>query len=162
VGIATGAHVVLVPEEIIDLDAVCGTLKARRKAGKKFSLVVVAEGARLGSLSQETLSQKVDEFGHPRLGGIASFLVEEIGKRTGIEAREVVLGHLLRGGPPSAFDRVFATRLGVTAVDLIKQGKFDVMLALKGNSIVAVPVEKAIKSRTVDPALLAVARDFSQ
>lgn len=162
-GIASGAHIILVPEQTVDLDVVCKTLDLRRKAGHKFSLIVVAEGARLSRLTQATtLSQKLDEFGHPRLGGIASVLVEEIGKRTGMEAREVVLGHLLRGGPPSAFDRVLATRLGVTAVDLIKQGKFDMMPALKGNSIVAVPVEEALKSRTVDPALLAVARGFSQ
>lgn len=161
-GIASGAHVVLVPEETIDLDAVCKTLEARRKAGKRFSLIVVAEGARLGNLSQETASQKVDEFGHPRLGGISSLLAEEISKRTGIEAREVVLGHLLRGGPPSAFDRVYATRLGVAAVDLIKAGKSDVMLALKGNSIVAVPVEKALRPRTVEPELLRTAREFGQ
>ncbi|MGD0477954.1 MAG: ATP-dependent 6-phosphofructokinase [Nitrososphaerales archaeon] len=159
-GIATGAHVVLVPEETIDLDVVCRTLEARRKAGKKFSLVVVAEGARLGNLSQETLSQKVDEFGHPRLGGISSLLTEEIAKRTGNEARDVVLGHLLRGGPPSAFDRVYATRLGFAAVDLIKEGRSDVMVALRGNDIVSVPVDKALKSKTVEPALLRIAREF--
>lgn len=159
-GIASGAHVVLVPEETIDLDALCSTLVARRKAGKEFSLIVVAEGARLGSLSQETLTQKVDEFGHPRLGGISSFLTEEIAKRTGIEAREVVLGHLLRGGPPSAFDRVYATRLGFAAVDLIRDGKSDVMAALRGNAVVPVPVEKALKSKTVDPELLKIAHEF--
>jgi 6-phosphofructokinase 1 len=128
--------------------------------GKKFSLVVVAEGARLGNVSQETLGQKVDEFGHPRLGGISSLLAQEISKRTGSEAREVVLGHLLRGGPPSAFDRVYATRLGIAAVDLIKEGKSDVMVALHGSEIVPVPVDKALKSKTVDSRLLGVAREF--
>jgi 6-phosphofructokinase 1 len=159
-GIATGAHVILVPEEIVDIDAVCKVLENRRTAGKNFSLIVVAEGARLGNLSQETLGQKVDEFGHPRLGGVSSLLVGEIAKRTGIEAREVVLGLLIRGGPPSVFDRVYATRLGVAAVDLIKEGKFDVMPALKGTSIITVPVEKALKSRTVDPDLLKIGREF--
>ncbi len=160
-GIASGAHVILVPEEPVDIDAVCRTLESRRKAGSKFSLVVCAEGTKLGSLSQETLSEKVDEFGHPRLGGISSLLSEEITKRTGIEAREVVLGHLIRGGPPSAFDRVYATRLGVAAVDLIKEGKFDVMPALRGNSIVAVPVEKALRPKTIEPELLRMAREFT-
>ena len=145
----------------MDIDAVCRTLTARRKAGKKFSLVVVAEGARLGNLSQGTLGDKVDEFGHPRLGGISSLLAGEIAKRTGIEAREVVLGHLIRGGPPSAFDRVYATRLGSAAVDLIKQGKSDVMVALKGRRIVSVPVAKALKRKTVDPGTLRLARQFS-
>jgi 6-phosphofructokinase 1 len=159
-GIACGAHVILVPEETIDLDAVCRTLESRRKAGKKFSLIVVAEGARLGTLSQETLSQKVDEFGHPRLGGISSFLAEEIAKRLGADAREVVLGHLLRGGSPSAFDRVYATRLGFAAVDAIREGKSDVMVALRGNTIVTVPVDRALKSKTVDPGLLRLAHEL--
>jgi 6-phosphofructokinase 1 len=159
-GIACGAHVVLVPEETIDFDAVCRTLESRRKAGKKFSLIVVAEGARLGGLSQETLSQKVDQFGHPRLGGISTLLAEEISKRTGLEAREVVLGHLLRGGPPSAFDRVYATRLGFAAVDAIREGKSDVMVALRGNAIVTVSLDRALKSKTVDPELLKLAREL--
>jgi 6-phosphofructokinase 1 len=162
-GIASGAHIVLVPEQPVDLDAVCKTLEERKKAGHRFSLIVVAEGARLSKLSEATtLSQKLDEFGHPRLGGVASFLAQEIGKKTGIEAREVVLGHFIRGGPPSACDRVFATRLGVMAVDLIHQGKFDVMPVLKGNSIVAVPVQGTLKTKTVDLDLLAIAREFPQ
>jgi len=159
-GIACGAHVVLTPEVTVDLDSVCRTIEARRKAGKKFSLVVAAEGARLGNLSQETLGQKVDEFGHPRLGGISALLAEEITKRTGSEAREVVLGHMIRGGPPSAFDRVYATRLGVAAVELIKEGKTDLMVALRGGSIVPVPVEMALKSKTVDGELLRIAGGF--
>ncbi|HME19276.1 MAG TPA: ATP-dependent 6-phosphofructokinase [Nitrososphaerales archaeon] len=160
-GIAGGAHVVLVPEEPVDIAAVCKTLESRRKAGKKFSLVVVAEGARIGGISQGTLGKKVDEFGHPRLGGVSSLLAEEITKRTGIDAREVVLGHLLRGGPPSAFDRTYATRLGFAAVDFIKEGRSDVMAALKGGRVVPVPVEKALKRKTVDPATLDIARQFS-
>jgi len=160
-GIAGGAHIILTPEEPVDIKAVCKTLEARRTAGKKFSLVVVAEGARLGSLSQGTLGERVDEFGHPRLGGISSLLAGEIAKRTGIEAREVVLGHLIRGGPPSAFDRVYATRLGSAAVDFIKEGESDVMVALRGRKIVPVPVERALKRKTVDTETLRLARLFS-
>lgn len=152
---------ILVPEEPVDVDKVCETIQARLKGGKRFSLVVVAEGAHLGKLAQETMGQKLDEFGHPRLGGISSLLREEISKRTGAETRDVVLGHLVRGGPPSAFDRVYATRLGVAAVDLIKEGKTDVMPALRGNSIVTVPVEKALKPKTVEPGLLKLAREFT-
>lgn len=159
-GIASGAHLVLVPEEPVDLDAVCKVVEARRKAGKKFSLIVVAEGARVGNAEQITASQRVDEFGHPILGGIGSLLAAEISKRTGSEAREVVLGHMVRGGPPSAFDRVYATRLGFAAVDLIKDGKFDVMVALRGNDIVPVPVELALKSKKVGPDLLKTAQAF--
>jgi 6-phosphofructokinase 1 len=159
-GIASGAHVILVPEEPVDLDEVCRTIETRVKAGKKFSLVVVAEGARLGKLAQKTFGNKLDEFGHSRLGGISLMLSDEISKRTGVEARDVVLGHAVRGGPPSAFDRVYATRLGVAAVDLIREGKSDVMVALKGNDIVTVPVERALKPKNVEPALLKLAREF--
>jgi 6-phosphofructokinase 1 len=160
-GIASGAHVILVPEEPVDIDEVCKAIETRVKAGRKFSLVVVAEGARLGKLAQETFGNKLDEFGHPRLGGISLMLSEEISKRTGVEARDVVLGHVVRGGPPSAFDRVYATRLGVAAVDLIREKKSDVMVALKGNEIVTVPVERALKRKNVEPGLLKLAREFS-
>jgi len=159
-GIAGGANAILVPEEPVDIEVLCKALEARRKRGKRFSLVVVAEGARVGNLSQGTLGAKVDEFGHPRLGGISSLLAAEISKRTGIEAREVVLGHLIRGGPPSAFDRVYATRLGFAAIDLIKEGKSDVMAALKGGRIVNVPVEKALKRKVVDAETLRIARQL--
>ncbi len=159
-GIACGAHVVLVPEEPIDLDAVCKTVEDRRKAGKKFSLVVVAEGATIGNRNQVTVGQKLDEFGHPVLGGIGPLLAAEITKRTGSEAREVVLGHLIRGGPPSAFDRVYATRLGFAAVDAIRGGKSDVMVALNGSEIVLVPVAQALKSKKVDLEFLRLAQSF--
>jgi ATP-dependent phosphofructokinase / diphosphate-dependent phosphofructokinase len=159
-GIACGAHVVLVPEEPIDLDYVCKVVEKRRKAGRKFSLIVVAEGARLGHSTQVTMGQKVDEFGHPVLGGIGALLAQEVSKRTGAEARETVLGHLVRGGPPSAFDRVASTRLGFAAVDLIKGGKSDVMVSLKGNEIVPVPVEAALKSKKVGPELLKISQSF--
>jgi len=160
-GIACGAQVILVPEEPIDLDAVCKTLESRRRDGKRFSLVVVAEGAQFGGSSTVSLGKNVDEFGHPRLGGIGSMLAQEISKRTGMEAREVVLGHMVRGGPPSAFDRVYATRLGIAAVDLLKEGKSDVMVALKGNDIVPVPVERALPTKKVRNDLLRLARNFT-
>jgi 6-phosphofructokinase 1 len=160
-GMASGAHVVLVPEEPIDLDSVCETLEARRKKGKKFSLVVVAEGAQFGGSSMVALGKSLDEFGHPRLGGIGALLAQEISKKTGLEAREVVLGHMIRGGPPSAFDRVYATRLGMAAVDLLKEGMSDVMVALKGNEIIPVPVEKVLPTKKVGTELLKSARMFS-
>jgi phosphofructokinase-like protein len=159
-GIACGAHVVLVPEEPIDLDAVCKTIEGRRRAGKKFSLVVVAEGATIGNKDQVTVGQKLDEFGHPVLGGIGPLLAAEITKRTGSEAREVVLGHLIRGGPPSAFDRVYATRLGFAAVDAIREGKSDLMVASKGCEIVLVPVAEALKSKKVGFEFLRLAQSF--
>jgi ATP-dependent phosphofructokinase / diphosphate-dependent phosphofructokinase len=159
-GIACGAHVVLVPEEPIDLDYVCRVIGERIKAGRKYSLIVVAEGARLADSKQVTLGQKLDEFGHPVLGGIGALLAQEVSKRTGAEARETVLGHLVRGGPPSAYDRVYATRLGFAAVDLLKEGKSDVMVAIRGPDIVSVPVEAALKSKKVGPGLMKLSQSF--
>jgi len=158
-GLAGGAHIVLVPERPIDLEAICRTLKRR---GHRFTLVVVAEGARLGSQAEaSSLGQELDEFGHPRLGGIAALLAEEISKRTGLDAREVVLGHLLRGGTPSAFDRVYATMLGAAAVDLIRQGKSDVMPQIRGTSVTSIPVEWALPRKTVGDDLISLANMFS-
>jgi 6-phosphofructokinase len=94
------------------------------------------------------------------LGGIGPLLAAEIAKRTGSEAREVVLGHLIRGGPPSAFDRVYATKLGFAAVDAIREGKSDLMVASKGSEIVLVPVAEALKSKKVDPGFLRLAQSF--
>lgn len=159
-GIACGAHAVLVPEEPIDLDAVCRVVEDRRKAGKKFSLIVVAEGARMGGGTQVTEGQKLDQFGHPVLGGIGALLAAEVTRRTGAECRETVLGHLVRGGPPSAFDRVYSTRLGYAAVDLVKEGASDVMVALKGNDIVSVSVGQALKSKKVGPGIIRIAQSF--
>ncbi|HMD79528.1 MAG TPA: ATP-dependent 6-phosphofructokinase [Nitrososphaerales archaeon] len=161
-GIAAGAHVILVPEEEFDLEAVCESVAARRKAGKNFTLIVAAEGARVKlKHGQVTADQDVDQFGHPKLGGIGHLLAAEIEKATHLETRDVVLGHILRGGSPLAFDRVLSTRLGVSAMDLVMKGKFDRMVALRGNAIVDVGIEDAIKPKVLDSDLLSVGRLFS-
>ena len=161
-GIASGAHVILVPEEEFDIDEVCHAVLTRRKAGKNFTLIVAAEGARVKMKhGQVTTTQELDQFGHPKLGGIGHLLAGEIEKATHLETRDVVLGHILRGGPPLAFDRVLATRLGVAAMDLAARGGFDRMVALKGNAIVDVPIEEAVKPKVLDTDLLAVGRSFS-
>lgn len=160
-GIAGGAHVILVPEEPVDIERICDVVVARRKSGKNFTLIVVSEGARVAKAGQVASSQGLDEFGHPRLGGIGHLLAEEVEKRTHLETRDVVLGHVIRGGSPSAFDRVLSTRLGVAAVDAVKEGKSDVMVALQGNRITTVPLAAAIKAKTVDVDLLSVGRIFS-
>lgn len=160
-GIAGGAHYILVPEQPVELDKVCEVVLARRKEGKNFTLIVVAEGVRLQLKSGgASLVQKVDEFGHPELGGIGHLLAEEIERKTFIETRAVALGHTVRGGAPSAFDRVLSTRLGVAAVDMVKQNKFDVMVALSGNRIVSVPIADAIKPKKFDMDLLSFGRMF--
>ena len=104
-----------------------------------------------------------DEFGHVRLGGIGNVLAREIERRTGYETRAVVLGHIQRGGSPSAFDRVLATRYGISAVDMVHRGEFGCMVALRGNVIKGVPLSEAIgKVRTVDPELIEVAKGLME
>ena len=161
-GIASGAHVILVPEEEFDMQAVCDAVLTRRKAGKNFTLIVAAEGARVKlKQGQVTSDQELDQFGHPKLGGIGHLLATEIEKATHLETRDVVLGHTLRGGSPLAFDRVLSTRLGVAAMDLVMKGRFDRMVALKGNAIVDVGIEDAIKPKVLDSSLLSIGRLFS-
>ena len=118
-GMAGGADVILVPERPFDIDDVCAHLRARHARGRSFSIVVASEGAQPAEGSLATKNAEVDEFGHVRLGGIAAWLEQEIEQRTGFETRMVVLGHVQRGGTPTAFDRVLATRFGVEAIDAL-------------------------------------------
>jgi ATP-dependent phosphofructokinase / diphosphate-dependent phosphofructokinase len=161
-GIAGGADVTLVPELPIDIDEVCRLLKARWDSGKRFALVVVAEGAKLPHVEgQLTVGEKLDSFGHARLSGIGQALAEEIEKRTGYETRSVNLGHTQRGGTPTAYDRMLATRYGVAAIDLVHAGRFGRLVVLKGTEISDIPLEQAIaKTRTVGEDLLAVMRSL--
>lgn len=151
-GIAGGADTILVPEIPFDIEDVQNRIKLRRDAGKFFSIIVVAEGAvPKNADSQFTNSQEKDQFGHVRLGGVGNWLGNEIEKRTGLETRVTHLGHLQRGGIPSVYDRVLATRLGVFAVDMTKEGTFDHMACIQNNKIVAVPYDKALDgTRTID------------
>ncbi len=160
-GIAGGADIVLIPEEPIDLEAVCEVIKKRHARGKDFSIVVVAEGAQFKDQSLETVEAKLDEFGHVRLGGIGERLGALIEKKTGYETRVTVLGHIQRGGSPTAFDRVLGTRFGVKAVELILEGRFGRMVSLQGNRIADVPLEEGTgKLKTVDNDLYDIARIF--
>lgn len=160
-GIAGGADVILIPEIPIDIEEVCGLIKKRHQRGKTFSIVVVAEGAQFGDKSLITKEEKLDAFGHVRLGGIGDALAQEIEKRTGYETRVSVLGHIQRGGSPTAFDRVLGTRFGVKAVELIKNKKFGRMVALSGNKIVDVAIEEAVRElKTVDRDLYKLASEF--
>lgn len=160
-GIAGGADVILIPEIPIDINEVCELIKKRHSRGKTFSIVVVAEGAQFKEGTMVLQEQRLDEFGHVRLGGIGERLGEEIGKRTGYETRVSVLGHIQRGGTPTAFDRVLGTRFGVKAVELVKSKKFGLMVALSGNEIIAVPLEKATGTlKTVSPEYYEIAKVF--
>lgn len=160
-GIAGGADVVLIPEFPIDIEEVCDLIKKRHQRGKTFSIVVVSEGARFKEGTMVLQEQKLDEFGHVRLGGIGEILAKEIEKRTGYETRVSVLGHIQRGGSPTAFDRVLGTRFGVKAIELVKEKKFGQMVSLSGNKIISVPLEKATGTlKTVDPEYYEIARVF--
>ncbi|MBI5118209.1 ATP-dependent 6-phosphofructokinase [Candidatus Poribacteria bacterium] len=155
-GMAGGAHIILVPEEKFDVDEVCRVIRERRKAGYNYTIVAVAEGAvPTDARDFITKDDKVDEFGHVKLGGIAKRLSKVIEKKTGQETREVILGHLQRGGAPSAFDRMLGTRLGVKAVQLILAEKFGEMTSLRGTEITSVSIAEAVgKLKLVDKALL--------
>src|SRR5437764_892388 len=157
-GIAGGADVILIPERPFDLNEVAETIKHRHDRGRFFSVVVVAEGAKLTSGSAVSESDRTDEFGHVRLGGIGNVLAKEIEQRTGFEARAVVLGHIQRGGSPTAFDRMLATRYGIGAIDLVHEGKFGEMVVLRGNEIQSIPIMEAIsKTNYVSQELIDVA-----
>jgi phosphofructokinase-like protein len=154
-GIAGGADVILIPEVPFDIDQVAETIRQRHARGRYFSIVVAAEGAKFAGGNETLPAAGVDEFGHARLGGIGSLLAQEIEKRTGFESRSVVLGHIQRGGSPSAFDRVLATRYGLGAIDMVHRGEFGRMAALRGNKIISIPLAEAIASnRKVDKEIL--------
>ncbi len=160
-GMAGGADAILVPERPFELDDVCEHLRARHARGRSFSIVVASEGAvpKEGSIS--TRADDLDEFGHPRLGGIAAWLEQEIEVRTGYETRMVVLGHIQRGGTPTAFDRVLATRYGVEAADAISRGETGRMVSLRGTEVLTVPLADALaEPKLLDPQLYATAEVF--
>lgn len=160
-GIAGGADVILIPEFPIVINEVCQLLRQRHDRGKGFSIVVVAEGAKFKKGDLVLQEEEKDAFGHVRLGGIGHVLGDEIEKRTGFETRVTVLGHIQRGGTPTATDRVLATRFGVKAMELVAAGKFGTMTALVGNEIKEVPLEKAVGTlKTVDKKFYDLARIF--
>ncbi len=156
-GVAGGAHAVLLPEKPIDIDHVCKLLKYNHDHGKKYGIVVVAEGAKLPTGGQATVGGKVDSFGHARLGGVAQALAELIEEKTGYETRSVNLGHTQRGGTPTAYDRMLSTRYGQAAIDLVHKGNFGRLVVLRGTEIKDIPLEEAIsKNRTVDDHFLEI------
>jgi len=161
-GLAGGADCILIPEHPTTLEEICDIVEKRHARGRLFSIVVVAEGFQLkGAEHLVTKDQNLDQFGHVHLGGIGEVIGQEIERRTGYETRVTVLGHIQRGGSPTAFDRVLGTRYGVTAVDLVEQGKFGNMVSLKGNQITSIPLSEATaKLKFVDPELIRTAAIF--
>ncbi len=143
-GIAGGADIILIPELPFEIDHACQLLARRHARGRHFSIVVTAEGAVPKDEIPLGRSRQRDEFGHPRLGGIGHVLEGEIEKRTGFETRATVLGHVQRGGTPTAFDRVLATRFGLAAIDAVSEQRFGTMVALRSTKIVSVPLADAV------------------
>ena len=173
-GLAGGADEILIPEVAFDFNEICKNLKARYDKGKMFSIVAVAEGAHpkkeevtntnTNANNEGTLvtqSDETDAFGHVRLGGIGHYLAKEIEKRMNVETRVTVLGHIQRGGSPTAHDRVLATRFGVEAVECVKNGNFGKMVALQGNKIIPIEINEAVsETKTVDMKLYEIAEIF--
>jgi 6-phosphofructokinase 1 len=160
-GMAGGADVILIPEKPIDIDWVCDILKKRHERGKNFSIIVVAEGAKFKEGTSVIQEEKTDAFGHVRLGGIGHILSGLIEEKTGFETRVTVLGHIQRGGSPTAFDRVLGTRYGVKAIELVKEGKFGNMVSLKANRIVPVALKNVLgKIKQLDMEMYEIASTF--
>jgi ATP-dependent phosphofructokinase / diphosphate-dependent phosphofructokinase len=162
-GVAGGADVILIPEQPFNIQEIAETITQRHARGRYFSIVVVAEGAKLAGKPVDNERRKTDEFGHVRLGGIGNTLAAEIESRTGFETRAVILGHIQRGGSPTAFDRMLATRYGIGAIDLVHEGKFGRMVALKGSDITSVPIEEAVaRTRYVSQEFIDVAASLAE
>jgi 6-phosphofructokinase 1 len=163
-GIAGGADLILIPEKEYAFEEICRLIKQRHARGKDFSIVVVSEGANItvdGKPLSSYMDTKPDEFGHLRLGGIGAPLADLIEKKTKFETRSTVLGHIQRGGSPTAFDRVLGTRFGLKAIDLVHAGDFGKMVALQANKMVPVPLSEAVaKLKTIDDDWYKVAETF--
>jgi ATP-dependent phosphofructokinase / diphosphate-dependent phosphofructokinase len=159
--IAGGATMLLVPEIPFDIDEVCSVIQRRHERGRWASIVVVAEGATPAEGTLALVSGEVDAFGHVRLGGIGDALAKAIEERTGYETRAIVLGHVQRGGTPTAFDRVLATRFGIAAIDAVHDEAWGTMVALRAGDIVRVPLDEATgELKLVDPEVYEVASVF--
>ncbi|MDE2740370.1 MAG: ATP-dependent 6-phosphofructokinase [Gemmatimonadota bacterium] len=164
-GLAGGADMILIPEQKYTIQEIVSTIRKRHERGKDFSIVVVAEGAQVSAEGKENeyvVSEGgLDEFGHVKLGGIGQLVANAVEEATSYETRVTVLGHLQRGGTPTAFDRVLGTRFGIAAIDLVHAGDFGKMVSLQGNEIVAIPLADAVNQlKIVDQELYDLATVF--
>jgi 6-phosphofructokinase 1 len=161
-GIAGGADIILIPEEPFDINEICALLEKRRQRDCHFSIIVVAEGAMPKDKDTFfTKDDKVDDFGHVSLGGISEYVAKKIKEMMGWDTRTTILGHVQRGGTPTAYDRILATRYGVKAIDLVSEGNFGKMAALRCNRIDAVPLSEAVsKNKKVDKEIYEIAKIF--
>jgi 6-phosphofructokinase 1 len=151
-GMAAGAHAIVVPERPFDIAELTAVVGKRFEAGKKFAIVVVSEGAKPREGTMDFASGVTDVYGHERFSGVANQLSVELEQRLGKEARPVILGHVQRGGTPTAYDRVLATRFGWHAVEAVHSGRFGMMTALRGTDITLVPLADAVQQLKTVPA----------
>ncbi|CAM5712426.1 6-phosphofructokinase [Streptomyces californicus] len=151
-GMAAGAHAIVVPERPFDIDELTALVGKRFSAGKKFAIVVVAEGAKPREGSMQFEQGVKDVYGHERFAGVATQLSGELEQRLGKEARPVILGHVQRGGTPTAYDRVLATRFGWHAVEAAHRSEFGMLTALRGTDIVMTPLAEAVETLKTVPA----------
>lgn len=159
-GIAGGADEILIPEMPFDINEVCEKVKKRYER-RQFAVIVIAEGAVPSNGDFVLSSEKKDAFGHVRLGGIGQWLADEIESRTGLETRQTNLGHIQRGGTPTAYDRILSTRFGVAAVEAVAAGERGKMVALRSEEIILIPLEDAVlQNKVVDPKLYDIAKLF--
>ena len=161
-GLAGGADVILIPEKPFTLEDVCERIRKRNTRGRDFSLIVVAEGAKAVNSDDVTkLSEEKDEFGNVCLGGIGQVIAEGIRRKLNYDTRVVNLGHVQRGGSPTAYDRILGTRLGVKALELVTEGQFGMMVSVNGDRLEAVELGEAVgKRRYVDDELYRMASYF--
>ena len=154
-GMAGGAHMILIPEVEVSVREICNMVRRRYEAGKTWALIAVAEGAHITEIMEDVAhSSQLDDFGHTQLGtgkGIADALANAIEDETGYETRSLVLGHLQRGGSPTAYDRVLGTRLGVHVIKMVEQKKYGMMASLRSGEMVAVSLEDAVGSLKTVP-----------
>lgn len=159
-GMAGGASFIAIPERDVSVEEICAVVTERAASGRNYSIIVIAEGAHVRGLESGATSPP-DEFGHVQLGGIGHDLARRMGQETGFDTRVTVLGHVQRGGTPTAYDRVLSTRYGVRACDLVHRRQFGMMVSLSGNEIVAVDLQRAVtEPKTVNPELIALAEIF--
>ncbi|MCL4459806.1 MAG: ATP-dependent 6-phosphofructokinase [Chloroflexi bacterium] len=157
--LATAADAVLVPEEPADLEALCAMIKRKEQQGRKHGLIIVSEGVTIGGLPAGLELKQVDAFGHAKLGGVAYHLADLIEQQIGVRPRVNVLGYIQRGGPPTVFDAILSVRLSTAAVDLVAEGRFNVMVGLVGNKVSTVPLVEAIgANRKVDMEMYRLAK----
>jgi len=160
-GLAGGADVILIPEKPFDVAEICEYITRRQKRGRNFDVVVVSEGARPKGGKEIRYSDGLDEFGNVRLGGVGYYLGKEIERSIGTETRVMVLGHIQRGGTPTAFDRILGTRLGLAAVDFVHEGKFGCLVSIQGTRITPVSLKEVVgKRKTVSTELYEAASVF--